>query len=219
MEEKPNEITLEEFKEHIRNVVTCLINLAPTRNRFTQMLFLLPKQLGDMTETYPNLFSKEGLPLLLQLGISIGEKVDVESAYNVSGTSKIFSNTIKDIVSKSFELFGNEAVRKVLQEQLGIEIPNLSEEWFKHKLEIVFSEPNLGNDAKKLLKTMSEKSKSEYWWEMSVEELEKEAGLPKERIYILRDFLAEFGIVEKASPDGIRLSATQFKDIIKSMLA
>jgi hypothetical protein len=215
-----NEITIEEFKEHVKNIVNCLINLAPSRNRCTQMLFLLPKNLGEMTETYPQLFSKEGLPYLIQLGITVGEKVNIESAYNARETSRVFADTLRDIVVKTLDLFENENLRKVLSDWLKIEIPNLKEEWFKQKLQIVFSEPNLGSDAKKLLKTMSEKTKYEYWWEMRIEDLEKETEFTKDRIYMLRDFLEEFGVCEKVTPDGIRLSETgkKFKEIIKSML-
>jgi len=214
------EVTLEEMKKHVKNIINCLINLAPSRNRFTQLLFLLPKNLGEMTETYPQLFSGKGLVRLNQLGITTGEKVEIMSAYNARGTSKIFADIVSDIVRRTFELFSCEELRKVLGEWLEMEIPNLKEEWFKQKLQIVFSEPNLGENAKKVLKAMSEKSKSEYWWEMSIEDLEKETEIPKDRLYIIRDFLEEFGIVERASPDGMRLSeiGREFKEIIKGML-
>ena len=214
------EITIEEFKKHIRNIVNCLINLAPSRNRFTQMIFLLPKNLGEMTETYPHLFSKEGLPFLIQLGIRVGEKVDIEPAYGVRGTSKIFADNIRDIVNRTFELFRKEEVRKVLGKWLEMEIPDLRKEWFKQKLQIVFSEPTLGEDAKRVLKTMSEKSSSEYWWSITIDDLERETGISKDRLYVICDFLEEFDIAKKYSPDGIQLSdiGSEFKEVIKEML-
>ena len=214
------EITSEEFKENIRNVVNCLINLAPSRNRYTQMLFLLPKNLGEMTETYPQLFSGKTLENLIKIGIRVGETVDVEREYDARGTSKQFSPVVKEIISKILQLFNNKDVRDVLKEFTGEEIPNLLEEWFEQKLQIVTTEENLGNDVKRVLKTMSEKGKYE-GWEITIDELVEETGLRKDRIYMIRDFLEEFTIAEKPSyTDGIRLTdqAKTFKESISKVL-
>ena len=216
-----SDITIEDLKEHVKILVEALINLAPSRNRFSQLIFLLPKSIGDMTETYPNLFQGSAVTTLLQLGIQIGEKVDVYSGSSYyEDSSKIIAYRIKSIVEEVLRLFDKEKVREFLSKWLEMDIPNLNQEWFELKLQIVISEPNLGSDAKKVLKAMYENSKDSYSWRIKIEELENITGLRKDRVYLIRDILEDFGIVKRSYEDSIELSevAEKFKESIEKIV-
>jgi DNA-directed RNA polymerase subunit F len=69
MTEKVEKISTEEFKKHFENLINCLINIAPSRNRVTQMLFLLPKYEEELKEVYEFFSDEKLLDALNELGL------------------------------------------------------------------------------------------------------------------------------------------------------
>ena len=76
-----DEITEEDIKEHLNNLVNALYALSPTRNYVLQLLALLPRDYPKMVDAYPELFKDEEVRNRLKdvLGIRIGENVEVGS--------------------------------------------------------------------------------------------------------------------------------------------
>ena len=206
MVEKVEKISTEEFKKHFENLINCLINIAPSRNRVTQMLFLLPKYEEELKEVYEFFLDEKLLDALNKLGLEYGEKVNIRS-----GT--FFKYLFEFIQEKMFTLFHYNSIREQIKKVLNKSVPDLKEEWFRQKLEICLSEPNLGNYAKRFLQIMKEKN-----WSTSLEEIKREL---KDKTEIVRDVLKEFGIIDYWEFNGnVSLSweAKEFRNILEEKL-
>jgi CRISPR/Cas system CSM-associated protein Csm2 small subunit len=219
MVEKVEKISTEEFKKHFENLINCLISIAPSRNRVTQMLFLLPQRKEDLKELYEFFSDEKLLNYLKNLGLEeVGEKIRIKNSRYINYDS--FLNGVHWLVTILLRIFNNDTVRNGIKETLGIEVPNLWEEWFKQKLRICLSEQSLGADIKRFLQIMKEKGNVLNWC-VKFEEIEKEL---KDKSNVVRDILVDFGIVdylsESESYQIVRLSkeAEKFKNVIEEIL-
>ncbi len=196
MAEKVEKISTEEFKKHLENLINCLINIAPSRNRVTQMLFLLPKYEEELKEVYEFFSDENFLEKLKLLGIDMGEKVDVKGRDNIITFNKNdkFFKKLGYLIRIVFSMFEDKDTREILKKLIDKDVPDLHREWFEQKLEMVFSEPTLGDYAKKFLKTMRELgSKYSQWWTTDYPNIVKKLGRISDKV---RDYLKEYNIIE-----------------------
>jgi len=63
-------------KEHMLNLINALVNLSPSRNIISQLIFLLPEDLAVVEHSYPEATSPDAKGILESLGVKFGEKVE-----------------------------------------------------------------------------------------------------------------------------------------------
>jgi HEAT repeat protein len=211
MTEKVEKISTEEFKKHFENLINCLINIAPSRNRVAQMLFLLPKYEEELKEIYEFFSDENFLEKLKLLGIDTGEKVNIEEKGDK------FFKKLDHLIWIVFSMFENKETRDILKKLIGKDVPDLHREWFEQKLEVIFSEPTLGDNAKKFLKAMKELSDFSNWHTDYAKIVEK-LGRTSDKV---RDYLKEHGIIQYSEHDN-KVSLTnesqKYKEILEEKL-
>jgi len=211
MTENVEKISTEEFKKHFENLINCLINIAPSRNRVAQMLFLLPRYEEELKEIYEFFSDENFLEKLKLLGIDTGEKVNIEEKGD-----KFFKD-LYHLIWIVLLMFRNKETRDILKKLIGKDVPDLHREWFEQKLEVIFSEPTLGDNAKKFLKAMKELSNSQEWSTDYAKIVEK-LGRTSDKV---RDYLKEHGII-KCSDYSNTVSLTEesqrYKEILEEKL-
>jgi len=210
----------QELIEHLRDIVHRLIGLAPTRNKFSQMLFVIsekatPLKLEEAKEIWSKTFSNvDYITYLRELGIEVGENIVIKNKYS-------FAGSLIELIERVFEILKSN--KKTLEKILNENIPDLDKEWIRHKLLIVFSEPTLGQKAKAVLNAMKDLSPSSESWETPIKDIIDRLKIDEIEFYKVRDLLVDFGIVERlsGSEQAIKLSwkVQNHKDVLLEVLS
>lgn len=185
-----DEITEEDIKEHLNNLVNALYALSPTRNYVLQLLELLPRDYPKMVDAYPELFKDEEVRDRLKeiLGIRISENVEVGSglAENINAISK-------NVLSQFFASYKWEETQKKLSEYLGRDLddlPNVIDELWEQRVQMAISEPMYGANCEKILKMMVKKLEDkEYVIDIST--VMEETKLDRSTVLRIKTFLTK----------------------------
>ncbi len=112
------------LKERFKEFLDTLLRLCPAYNRFTRILVDLEgKSASEVAAKYPELYEEKLLPVLLDfLGVSIsGAKISVGG----------IGYEIIRLINSSEEFLSREEIRKVLKEQIGLEMSNPCKDYVK----------------------------------------------------------------------------------------
>jgi hypothetical protein len=115
---------IEILKEKFKEFLGTLLMLCPAYNRFSRILVDLDgKSASEVAAKYPELYEEKLLPVLFDfLGVSVsGARISV---------SGIGSDIIR-LINGSEEFLSREEIRKVLKEQIGLEISNPCKDYVK----------------------------------------------------------------------------------------
>jgi len=126
------------MKDHLRNLVSALVNLSPSRNIISQLILLLPRDLRTIEYSYPEISSPEAKEILAQLGVRLENTVRREN----------FANKLYEFIHKLFDWLDDELVKNVrlnLAKLTGLNIdslPNPYAEWAELVLRKIVHEKN-----------------------------------------------------------------------------
>ncbi|HUV02325.1 MAG TPA: hypothetical protein VMW67_02585 [Desulfobacteria bacterium] len=197
---KMAEITEEEIKEHLDNLVNALYALSPTRNYVLQLLELLPKDYPKMVDAYPRLFKDEEVRKRLRdvLGIRMAEDVEVGSdlAYKLQTISE-------NVRTQFFGSYNWEEQQKKLSEYLGRDLgnlPNVIDELWELRIQIAVSEPLYGANCEKIMRTMVKKGEKNQYFSMDLATVMDETGIDRSTLLRVKSFLTkDIGILDDRS--------------------
>jgi hypothetical protein len=190
------EITEEDIKEHLNNLINALYALSPTRNYVLQLLELLPRDYPKMVDAYPELFKDEKIRNRLKdvLGIKISENVEV--GYDLAKKLREISENVR---SQFFELYSWEGRQKKLSEYLGRDLddlPNVIDELWEQRIQMAISEPTYGTDCEKILRTMVNKGEGSQF-SLNISTVIEETGLDRSTLLRIKSFLTkDIGILD-----------------------
>ncbi|MHC1573762.1 MAG: hypothetical protein ACXQTJ_04880, partial [Candidatus Syntropharchaeales archaeon] len=192
------EITEEDLKEHLNNLVNALYALSPTRNYLLQFLELLPRDYPKMVDAYPNLFKDEEVRNRLKdvFGIKLGENVEVGSglAYNLHRVSE-------NIMDQFFGAYNWKENQEKLSKYLGRDLddlPNANDELWEQRIQMAISEPTYGAGCEKILRTMVNKGEGGYF-SIKLSTIMEETGLDRSTLLRIKSFLTkDIGILDSA---------------------
>ncbi|VUT26332.1 MAG: hypothetical protein MASP_01448 [Candidatus Methanolliviera sp. GoM_asphalt] len=147
------EITEEDIKGHLNNIVNAIYALLPTRNYVLQLLELLPRDFVKMIDAYPELFKDKEVRDRLKdvFGINIGEKVEIGN-----GLASSFYDISTKIRNDLFTYRWKENQKKLgeyLERDLE-DLPDATDELWEQRIQMALSEPTYGTDCRKILRTM-----------------------------------------------------------------
>jgi hypothetical protein len=188
------EITEEDIKEHLNNIVNAIYALLPTRNYVLQLLKLLPRDYVKMVDAYPELFKDKEVRDRLKdvFGIKIGENVE-----RGGGLSHSLYDISERILSDLFT-YGWEEEQKKLSEYLGRDLedlPDAKDELWEQRIQMALSEPTYGKNCEKILRTMVETGEGRQF-SINISTLMKETGLDRVTLLRIKNFLTtEIGIL------------------------
>lgn len=178
-------VSEEEFKEHLRNLLDAMHAISPTRNYVSQMLYLLPKEYGQMTEAYPELFEQLATRQFLidEFGLQIDAEVDTKN--------HLTSGKIVSFIDNIFEFLADEERREALEQYLDLDIPNPEREWLDHRVKMAVSEPRYGDDIRTVLRVMVTYGEDTQNNRIQLDRLENETNISRDRLLRIREFLAD----------------------------
>ena len=181
------EITEEDIKEHLNNIVNAIYALLPTRNYVSQLLELLPKDYVKMVDAYPELFKDEEVRDRLKdvFGIEIGENVMIgrglaHSLYD-----------IRERILNDLFTYGWKENQKKLSEYLGRDLedlPDAKDELWEQRIEMALSEPTYGKNCEKILRTMVKKGEGKQF-SINIPTLMEKIGLDRVTLLRIKKFL------------------------------
>lgn len=182
---KMAEVSEEDIKKDLNNIIDALCHLSPTRNYFLQLLDLLPRDYPRLREAYPQIFDSEDMrrDLKDKFGIKIGE--EVEKGYGIA--SKLYG-----ISEDAVDFFGDlsEEDKSKLMTFLGREeIPDLKREKWEHRIKMALQEPTIGQKCKLVMQTMFRTGEGDEY-SVKVERMEDRTGIPREELLRIKNFLA-----------------------------
>ncbi len=192
------EITEEDIKEHLNNLVNALYALSPTRNYVLQLLELLPKDYPKMVDAYPELFKDEEVRNRLKdvFGIRISENVEVGS-----GLAESLHAISKNVLSQFFGSYKWAEYQKKLSEYLGRDLddlPNAVDELWEQRIQMAISEPMYGTDCEKILRTMVKKGEGSQF-SLNISTVMEETGLDRSTLLKIKSFLTkDIGILDSS---------------------
>ena len=183
------EITEEEIKEHLNNLVNALYALSPTRNYVLQFLELLPRDYPKMVDAYPELFKAEEVRNRLKdvFGIKISENVEV--GYDLAKKLREISENVR---SQFFELYTREGRQKKLSEYLGRNLDDLSnvlDELWEQRIQMAIAEPMYGEDCEKIMRTMVKKGDENRYFSTNLSTVMEETGIDRSTLLRIKNFL------------------------------
>lgn len=190
------EITEEDMKEHLNNLINAIYALSPTRNYVLQFLELLPRDYPKMMDAYPNLFKDEEIRDRLKdvFGITISEDVEVGH-----GLGRKLNNISNNIRSTFFDTYDWEEFQKNLSGYLGRDLPNIIDELWEQRVMMAMSEPTYGKDCANILKTMKKKGEGDQL-STDISIVMEETGLDRSTLLRIKAFLTkDIGILDHAS--------------------
>lgn len=190
------EITEDDMKEHLNNLLNAIYALSPTRNYVLQFLELLPRDYPKMMDAYPNLFKDEEIRDRLKdvFGITISEDVEVGR-----GLGSKLNDISKNIRSTFFDTYDWEEFQKNLSEYLGRDLPNSIDELWAQRMMMAISEPMYGEDCANILKAMKKEGDGgQLSTDISV--VMEETGLDRSTLLKIKTFLTkDVGILDNVS--------------------
>lgn len=192
------EITEEDIKEHLNNLVNALYALSPTRNYVLQLLELLPRDYPKMVDAYPELFKDEEVRNLLKdiFGIRIRENVEVGS-----GLAESLHAISKNVLSQFFGSYNWAEYQKKLSEYLGRDLddlPNAVDELWEQRIQMAISEPMYGTDCEKILRTMVKKGEGSQF-SLNISTVMEETKLDRSTLLKIKSFLTkDIGILDSS---------------------
>ena len=195
------EITEEDIKGHLNNIVNAIYALLPTRNYVLQLLELLPRDYVKMIDAYPELFKDKEVRDRLKdvFGIKIGENVEIKDW----GVAYFFHKISNEILKFSDDSDWMKA-RQKLSEYLGRDLedlPDAKDELWEQRIQMALSEPAYGKDCEKILRTMVKKGE-ENQFSINISTLIEETGLDHSTILRITSFLTtDIGILERAEEE------------------
>ena len=183
----------EDFSRQLSNLVTALVNLAPSRNYITQFLYVIRMNQGIdyrvLEDAYPDIVKDEYYreAFAKAFGVSFGEKVSLDS--------RGYGWFLTDFIERVFQLFENPEFRAkvntLLRDEYPQGIPNLAEEWLDVRLRGLSSEPSYGKDAVRVLKEILRLGRAK------AEDLERLLGLSRGNIIQCLNLLDLYKLVTK----------------------
>jgi len=184
---------VEDFSKQLSNLVTALVNLAPSRNYVTQFLYVIKMNGGInysvLEISYPDIVKDEYYreAFAKVFGVSFGERVSLDS----NGYGWILTGFIERV----FQLFDDSEFRAkvnaVLKDDYPEGIPNLAEEWLDVRLKGLSSEPTYGKDAIRILKEVLRMGHAK------TEDLEGMLGLSRGKLIQCLNLLSLYKLVVK----------------------
>ena len=187
------EITEEDMKEHLNNLINAIYALSPTRNYVLQFLELLPRDYPKMMDAYPNLFKDEEIRDRLKdvFGITISEDVEVGH-----GLGRKLNDTSNSIRSTFFDTYDWEEFQKNLSGYLGRDLPNIIDELWEQRVMMAMSEPTYGKDCANILKTMKKNGEGDQL-STDISVVMEETGLDRSTLLRIKAFLTkDIGILD-----------------------
>ncbi len=195
------EITEEDIKEHLNNLVNALYALSPTRNYVLQLLELLPRDYPKMVDAYPGLFKDEEVRNRLKdvFGIRIGENVVVGS-----GLAEVLHEISEKVMSRFFDSHYWPEYQKKLSEYLGRDLddlPNAVDELWEQRIQMAISEPMYGTDCEKILRAMVKKGEGREF-SLNISTVMEETELDRSTLFKIKRFLTkDIGILAASSEE------------------
>ncbi len=184
---------VEDFSKQLSNLVTALVNLAPSRNYITQFLYVIKMNGGInyavLEISYPDIVKDEYYRETFAnvFGVSFGERVSLDS----NGYGWILT----DFIERIFQLFDDSEFRAKVNAALGDDypegIPNLAEEWLGVRLKGLSSEPTYGKNAIRILKEILKLGHAK------VEDLERTLDLSRGEVIQCLNLLDLYKLVVK----------------------
>jgi hypothetical protein len=190
------EITEEDMKEHLNNLINAIYALSPTRNYVLQFLELLPRDYPKTMDAYPNLFRDEEVRDRLKdvFGIAISE--DVEIGYGLGRKLNDLSDNIRNTF---FDTHDWEEFQKNLSEYLGRDLPNVIDELWDQRIMMAMAEPTYGKDCANILKAMKKEGAGDRL-STDISVVMEETGLDRSTLLRIKSFLTnDVKILDRAS--------------------
>jgi len=180
-------------KDQLRNFVSSLIALAPSRNYITQLLYLIKINRSIdyriLEEAYPDIIKDEHVrdSFAKAFGVSFKDKVHLEPGK--------YGEFLAGFIDKVLQLFEDPEFRSkissLLKEEYPQGIPNLAQEWLEVRLEGLSFEPTYGKTAIKILKEIVRMGRAK------IEELEKNLGINRGEVIEATNLLKLYGLVKE----------------------
>jgi len=157
------------YREHLMNLLNALTNLSPSRNILSQFILMTPNDFQVLECSYPELMSKDGMSILLLLGIEINGTV----SRSRGGFAEVLFKQIHEV----FEWLDDEEIRSRLAKLLDIPLssmPNPYAEWVECVLQKL-SQKSYGPIVIKLLNALVQRGRflPENEWEYFLEEFKR----------------------------------------------
>ena len=149
-----HELSINELKKHLNNLINALIALCPTRNYISQFLLALPEEYATMYDSYPEFLIDRVFREQLQtvLGLELGPKIQY--------THNSFAEKLINLIEFVFKIFIEDkwlqAWNDFLKDVRNDRIPNLFQEWVLAKMQVAIQDPVYGKNGFMILKVIFE---------------------------------------------------------------